>query len=460
MVRTLATTSGESLLPDVLATGKQAAGFSARDVTLWVDQARLNKSRYFINYWIYHNTSEKDANSLSNIESGLVDLSFAADGLRERRWFVLKKVDGAQPDSKTMTAEQTSALMRFAPSGVGMVEVNGPPRSNQELGDAVSGALFGKLPDDAATAAGTPSNDDSAPHGHGEGRTDRYSTLDQRFDMDVDDDSLQPAAGLGPNAPSGSSTTGPKTSGNPGGIAIDPAKRFGKSIAPILAAISPAGYCDMVRTRVDQGKPFVAFERAVVIEMKADAAVDRAALERTIADEFRSRFVIAGVAPAVGWQDEASVRCLSQSLLEQGASYSVSGKYLILTSSKDFARDILRAAETPTSPRTAKTSLSGPADLYAVVHIADAKSVFDKLMSKLDRQDDQSANTGGAADNNDADNNEAQTPTETSDTSERKDVKFFSGNISSLIKASGIREMTVQRATTGSLMTEQVNYLW
>ena len=444
----------DSLLSDVVATGQQATGFAAHDVTLWVDQSKLNKNRHFINYWIYHNTADRDANSISNIQTGLMDLSLAADGMQEKRWFVVKPADSVQTGTTAISGEQASALMKFAPFGAGIVEVNGAPRASQTLADAVSRTLFGKLPDDAATGTGTPPSDNSTSTNRGD-RNERYSQLDQRFDTDVDDDTL-----LSSNA---ASSDGSVTNGGSAKVIGDAAaRRFGKNIAPILAAISPIGYCEIVRAKADQGKPFVTFERAIVIEMKGDAAIDREMFERTITDEFRSRFMIAGVASPVQWQDDTSVRYLSQSLLQQGASYSVSGKYLVLTSSKEFAKDILKAATAaPDAPTTtsATAALKGQVDLYAVVHIAASKPVFDTLMSKLDRNSDQGgANASGG---NDTDNNGDQTNGDQSDQSEeKKPVKFFSDNISSLIKALAIRDVRIQRQTTGSIMSEQVNYVW
>jgi hypothetical protein len=280
--------------------------------------------------------------------------------------------------------------------------------------------------------------------------------------MDVDDDTIvQPSNPSAPNAggPGSSSSAGASGAG-------DAAKRFGKNIAPMLAAIAPAGYCEMVRARVDQGKPFVTFERAVVIEMKSDSALDKALFERTITDEFRSRFVIAGVSSPVQWQDDAAVRYLAQSLLEQGASYSVSGKYLVLTSSKEFARDILRAATAApagSGAATGEARPAGPVQLYAVLHIADSKPVFDKLMAKLDRRSDQSDANGtgsGDASNSDQTNEDQGAGDQSNAGDEKKEVKFFSDNISSLVKALAIRDVRLQRQTTGTLMSEQLNYSW
>src|SRR5215470_14186162 len=79
MIRALGNTkagSADSLLSDVIATSEQARGFASHDVTMWLDQARLNKNRNFNSYWIHHNISEQRKNSLANIESGLIDLRF------------------------------------------------------------------------------------------------------------------------------------------------------------------------------------------------------------------------------------------------------------------------------------------------------------------------------------------------------------------------------------------------
>jgi hypothetical protein len=50
---------------------------------MWLDQARLNRNRYFGNYWIHHNAD----GALANIESGLIDLRITREGMSEQRWF-------------------------------------------------------------------------------------------------------------------------------------------------------------------------------------------------------------------------------------------------------------------------------------------------------------------------------------------------------------------------------------
>jgi len=75
-----------------------------------------------------------------------------------------------------------------------------------------------------------------------------------------------------------------------------------------------------------------------------------------------------------------------------------------------------------------------------VIRVAASKPAFDTLMSKLDGRD------------------QAKVSRATSDDEERE-VKFFSENLSSLVSASGIREVRVTRQS-GSIATEQVVYFW
>ncbi len=415
-------TGDDALLPDLLSIAGQAEGFAARDITIWLDQARLNKNLYFNNYWIHHNTTETDPSSLANIESGLIDVRFTPQGLNEQRWFKMSSANANE--AGTLSAEQTSALIRFAPADAQLIEAHAPSGAIEELGHSVSQIFFGKLPDSAGTPPDIPDRTrETNNEGDSSARTERYARLDARFDRDVDDPAAEGAASKGPGA-----------GGAGAGVT------FEKSLVSILSGVSPSGYCEMVRSKADAGKSFVGFERAIVLEMRADAAIDRATFERAITDEIRARFVISGVDPNLSWQEEAGVRYLAESLLQQSAAYSISGKYLVMASSKEFARDIMQAAKTSAPP--AKADFEGTATFYAVARVAEARPIFDRLMAKLD----------GKVENAPA-STDQQDETET-------EVKFFSDNLSSLIGASSIRELRLKRETSGPLMTERVTYLF
>jgi hypothetical protein len=403
----------DALLTDVLEITKQARSFNTQDVTLWLDQAKLNRNQLFRSYWIYGNIKDQAADSLAKIETGLINLKFEATGVTEQRWF---KFTEAQK-SGHLNGDQSTAFLKFAPRDAQLLEMHGA--AGPGLNEAASQTLFGKAFDESAAK---PQNEEDAESENEDQnskarRAERYANLDARFDRDVDD------------AQSKSKTKEPPK----------PKVQNLKSTNPLEALLKPAvSYAEMARSKDEAGKPFVHFERAVIVEM--NGTIDKPALERIIAQEMRERFVVSGIDPQLAWQDEGAVRYLAQALLEQGAAYAVSGKYLVLASSKELARDILQAAATA----PAATRLDGELEFYGVVRIAAAKPVFDKLMRKLDGKVDKPVAKK-------ADDEEE---------SGEAEIKFFSDNLSSFISASAIREMRVRRNSDGAILAERVVYAW
>lgn len=424
MVRAIANSkaaAADSLLSEVVALAEQAKGFAVHDVTMWLDQARLNSNRYFDNYWIHHNAK----GGLANVESALIDLRVAREGMTEQRWFKMR-ARGQGVGAGDVSREDATALMKFAPMDAQLVEVRAA--ATEPLSAAIEQSLFGKLPVDSWAPPEIPDHTRKSANESDNTRTERYSRLDARFDIDVDDEQA-PKRGAG----AGGQGSGKKSSD--GSARTD----FANSIGPILSSVFAGGFCEMVRSTSEAGKPFVGFERAVVVQMKPQAAVAREALERAITDELRARFVVAGTEPRLAWQEEGAVRFVAQTLLQQGAAYSISGNYLVLASSKEFAGDILQAAKvTSSSSREIDSSL----DFYALLRITAAKPVFDTLMSKLD----------GRA--------QPSKPSRNKDDEEEREVKFFSDNLSSLIAASAIGEVRLSRQSGPAMTTERVVYSW
>jgi hypothetical protein len=415
--------SADSLSSDVVALAEQAGGFSAHDVTMWLDQTRLNRNRYFDNYWIHQNVSGE----LANIESGLIDLRITREGMNEQRWFKMGVASQGLRVS-AISAEQIAAFMKFAPANAQLVQVRAaaPP---EHLSSAIEESLFGELPEDSWSPPEIPDRTRATGSEDEHTRAERYSRLDSRFDIDVDDE----------QAPKRGSGDGGQVLGKTGSNA-PAASDFAKSVGPILANVSTTSYCELVRSRSEAGKPFVRFERAIVAQLKPDAAVNREALEAAILSELRARFVVAGTQPRLEWQDEGAVRFVAQSLLEQGAAYSVSGNYLVLASSKELASDILQAAKASTS---SSEKTDGPVEFYALIRVAAAKPAFDTLMSTLDGRDQPTKPSRGKKDEE-----------------EEREVKFFSENLSSLVAASTIREVHLTRQSAGPITTERVVYSW
>ncbi|HWN97911.1 MAG TPA: hypothetical protein VNS63_01420, partial [Blastocatellia bacterium] len=423
MIRAMAnakSAGSDSLIAEVMATAQGSEGFGAHDATMWLDQARLNRNRHFNGYWIYDNVGDTAAEGLSSIESGLIDLRFTRDGVIEQRWF--KLVDRARGSASKLTGEQASELMRFARVGAQLIELHAGG-ATEELTAAVSQALLGKLPEESWSPPEAP--DRTRPSRNASTRGERYRNLDSRFDVDVDDEQA-------PGRKPGSDGRAP---GAADSTRVEPPV-FLTAISAILSSVSPSGYCELVRSKSDAATPFVGFERAVVIETRG-TELDRARLEGAIAEELRTRFIVGGTVPALEWQGADSVRYVAQSLTEQGAAYAVSGNHLVLASSREFARDILRAAS---HPATQTEKIDGAIEFYGIVRIADAKPVFDKLMSKLDGR----GKTSSADQDNDGDGS--------------GDIKFFSENLSSFVAASGVREFRVKRERDGAMMLELLVY--
>src|SRR6185369_6953416 len=187
MIRALANVKNngaDSLLGDVMAIAEQATGFAAHDVTMWLDQARLNRDRLFNSYWIHHNAGRE----LNGIESGLLDLRITAQNLVEQRYF--KMAAGGQGSGQraegVLKGGDAAALLKFAPADAQLAEVR-PQTKAEDLAATVTNALFGRLPAAEPSRPDVPSRSTSSDEESG-GRVERYSHLDARFDVDVDDE--------------------------------------------------------------------------------------------------------------------------------------------------------------------------------------------------------------------------------------------------------------------------------
>lgn len=409
MLRALANArrpGSDSLMADATGLAEVATGFTAHDVALWLDQARLNKNHYFTSNWIHGRPDP--SSQLANIESALIDLRITREGLYEQRWFRMK----SDARTGTLSGDQVAGLLRFAPASVQLVEAHALAGLPDGAALAVTKALLGSQPAEPEWQSTPPDRThETSTEDDSEVRRGRYSRLDSRFDKDVDEEP----------APAADSKQAPP--------------QLAKAVASILSAVSPVGYLTLERSRVEPGDPFVRFDRAVVVEMKPDAELDREALEGAIAAEARSRFLVKGAAQQMTWQDESNFRYLGQSLLESTPCYAITSNYLVIASSRELIRDVLKQSSAR-SPATA-LRVEEPVAFCALVRVAEAKPVFDRFMSTLDRT--QPSDEGGE---------------------EQPVIRFFSENLSSLIGASAIRQMRMTRAADQAMLVERVAYTW
>lgn len=387
----------DTLLPSVIQDAERVRGFNRHDLTLWIDHERLKKNRYFLANWIYK------AAGLSEIESGLIDLRIGIDGMVEERWFKLKSAD--RPAA--MQADQVAALMKYVPSTAQMMRI-------RATGD---GAVLSEVLEDTLIGESVPSVQGAVSQGESEGQedssdsseggTDRYSSLDSRFDSDVDD---------------------PRSS-RAGSHVAEPS--YLDNVSGVLAGIAGGAYAEVLRSGLDPSGLFAGFERAAVIAIKEGRSVDRSALEQSLKELVRRRFTVPGVESQLEWRDQGPVRYLAQSLPQRTPVYAIQGGYILIGSSRELVSDCLKSA----ALRLQRSRIDQPATSLAMVRVSQAKNVFDKLMKVLDRTSNHSAN-------------------------ESEQVPFFSGNISSLIGALSIREINIRSVAERESLYEQVRYLW
>ncbi len=417
------------LQPAVAETIGAAGDFAAHDVLMWLDLERSVRNKYFNLYWI-----QKNAADLADLESGLIDLEFAADGVHERRWFVSKHALPAPPTGDGSAT--LSRLRRLAPPGTQLVEVK---YADSDLSPAVAQTLFGperrsgtpelvsaSRSDDPFGQSGSDDASDDTPSAN------KYRYLDSRFDSDVDD----PAAATPPAAdvaPEGAKTT----------------VGFGDRVAAIVGAANPICYASYSAVELPDGQLFAGFDRTIVVELGNPERFAAAEFEGLVRDEFGRRFVVGADTSRVSWTDVSGARGLAGALVEQGGAYRIVGKFLVIGRR---GGDCSVVAERLAGQLSGDELVapSGALSRVAEVRVDLAREPFSRLMSVLDARQrasiDEDVDSSGNADDDD---------------SNGRPVAFFSENIASLLDvAKDLASVRIATTVQGSVMRERVDYVW
>ncbi|HZS47010.1 MAG TPA: hypothetical protein VFC63_18185 [Blastocatellia bacterium] len=444
--------SNDRLIDEISPVLAKATDFSAHNITLWVNQSKLNANRYFDNYWVHHNVDD-----LNRIQAGLIDLEITTGELKERRWFTLDLTAQTRPaarNAKGITktpsrpvattnagagGQLMSNLLRFAPSDAQFIEARGSDSNDPKLVSSLAATLFGQLPDTQGTARSVPVSDTSSRSNDNDS-PGRYRHLDSRYDRDIDDEAAVKLT----------DTQNERANAN---------ARFSASLATVIAPAKPDAYVMIETPELSGNKLFVHFNRAVVINLGDSTALSTQRLESAVADEMQQRFVVGNAGQRLGWQVEGSVHYLKQALLEQGGAYAISGKSLIIASNKEYCAAVVAQAATTT---TYKASLAGKLQRYAIVRPGAIKPIFAKLAKVLDaNQPAKSADASGASDTpseGDTEEGSSQDASAGAD-NDSGPVTFFGQNVKSLLDViDGVDEATYQSSITGDLMIEVITY--
>lgn len=416
----------DRLSDETAVTIAKSHGFVPHDVTLWLNQSKLNANHYFKSYWIHDNVAE-----LSKYQTGLIDLQLTANEWRERRWFVLSSAEGEQSGESqaarngTPRSDPLVTLARFAPTNAQLMEAQPTHANDPRFAESVSTALFGELPNTKPIAAPPPTTQRDPASGSEEDTqvAGRYRHLDSRFDRDIDDEAAVKLA-------------------NDVNERVEATKRFTAGLAPVFADARPVAYAVFQSPQLAADGLFVKFNRAVVVEMASGNALDTRKLEAAITAELDSRFVIGGAPERIAWQAEKGVRNLRQTLLEQGGAYAVSGNKVIIASNQEYCASLLAQAN---MAATYKIELTAPLSRFALVRPALIRPVFVKLSRVLDAK----ATSPETAE---------QTGNEEGEGSSGA-IAFFSDNLVSLLDvAQRLREASYESAVSGGVLQEVIVY--
>lgn len=410
--------SEDQLVGTLVDTVNQSEGFTAHDITLWLDQTSLNKNRYFRNYWIHNNLE-----SLNGVSKVLIDLELASDKFLERRWLFNSEI--AALDKETNLGQ----LLQYVPSTAQFVNVRQTSTDYKNVNEALEAVILGPKREvaplevgynPASTELGVDYNNQEIANNPYK----RYLSLDQRFDQDIDSQELKAEA-----------------------IKASESKFFA-NLADVLSAAQPLKFAVVAEPFVDSVNSFVGFNRAVIVELAQGGKLSSSALEKVISEELKQRFVVAGSQINFNWQTGTdNSRSLSRVLIEHGGAYVFQKNTLIVASSADYLSKLLSSATT--NSETQQLISNPKLTQFAFVKINASKTPFDKLMRRLDGLS-LSSESPKVASNPNAEAEETETSSNN---------LLFSQNISSLIGvAKDINYASLEQTTSSGVIKEQISY--
>ncbi|MFQ3589012.1 MAG: hypothetical protein SNJ67_01730 [Chloracidobacterium sp.] len=406
---------GDDLLSTMGPTLSIADGFVPHDLTLWTDVPRLRKQPYFGYYWV----QGAAATELNGIEATLADVTFAQDGIEERRWSLTtgRAVPAALTSQQQSVARQ---LLNAAPFAA-VETVKKADDAVERIAALVVGVVFPPLRTPTATEPPRirvidDTTDATASRG-------RYQRLDARFDRDLDD----------PNAPS-SLPTARQTLSRQTAQPPDPLE---VELVNLLRSAQPIYIAKLGETNTAPGSPFVTFERALVIH--CERSFDTKAYEAAVARAIARRYFVAGTVPQITWQVGPTGVAAAQAAapLERGSAYFVSNDLVVIASSQAYAEQ-LKARLAASSPAGAG-ALPAPYR-QAIVRLPDLSPGYQQAMRMIGFR--------GAS---------PLMPLEEEPMDES--VAFFGQNVSSLLTVTEeFNTLTVESAATDGRLVERIHY--
>lgn len=404
--------------PDFLALAKTVTPYF---ITVWAAQSKLNDDWYFKHYWLMSEPAE-----LKNIRAGMFDLEMQQGGWVERREFLLNVKPNALAAMSPQVAER---LRQIVPADVPFVQVRAVGDDANALADAVSDTLFTGKPKPTADRKANRDwenysdsyFDVSSAEGDGEYR---YSYLGYEFDSTIDENDDE--TGVGDSA-----------------LRMVGERRFARQLQAALQSAQPLAAAKLAQPKAIEGPLFAEFARASVIALQNPAALDRASLERAIAELAAARLVIAGSSGGFEWRSRAeqgvSWREMELPMLGRSVAYGLRDGELIVSNNAALLSNLMTVKRAEQ-----RNPVSSPLHELAVIRFSQRAEAFDQIFARLE-----------------APLVRAYWRQRTGDESGKPSLAFFSGEISGLLDvAAPLDEVRIQRNYSAGRLREEVSMIF
>jgi hypothetical protein len=398
-------------------------------VTVWVNQSALNDDWYFKRYWAMQNMAD-----LKHISAGMFDLELQQNKWVERREFL---TDGkATKTGAALSPQSVQRIERIVPADAPFAQIRAADGDQTVAAELVRDALFdGKVEKSKRSRNWSwhsydgsdfeVASEDEEYYG-----SSRYSYLSYKYNMEIDDpgDARE------------------RDDDDDSAIRLKGEEKFSAALRLALQPARPTLVARIAQPRAIDGPLFAEFRRAAIISLQNPSLLDRASLERAIADLAASRLMIAGATARFEWRDRsangAQWREMQLPMLGRAVGYGVRGQELIISNNPELLASLV--SEQQSKPRR-ETRTSSPIHELTVIRLGERQTAFDQIFMKLDeprikaywkeRRGEEVKQLG---------------PNEPS-------REFFSGEVASLLDvAAPVEEIRIQRSYAAGRLREEV----
>ncbi|MBL8149088.1 MAG: hypothetical protein JNN15_04090, partial [Blastocatellia bacterium] len=440
------------------------------DITIWLNQERVNKDWYFRHYWIHKNFAE-----IVPIKAAVLDLEMGQSSWTERRIILTDN-----KDTSTVSRAEVYNLVSDIPASTVAFQVQALNNQNTPA------TLIDKMLFDSEREAGKVKIDSIALasdysyrfEAFNEGviyRTSDYENQDQTYDdyysYRSDDDSYYHTKLDGSfSVDIDDSVAGDQNKNDQ--VAFWK-KQFDERREIILRSLKagigdakPKAFVkfgDQVFDPKDPKEIFVSSENGLIFLLESAEKLNRAEFEKALKQMLYFKIVSSTVEMKLDWTEKqiggAKLRALVFPLTGRGIAYAVKGNKLILANYSPYAEKILMASLRPETDNASDRITSEVVSSYRVVKPKLGKAAFLKIFNQLDSDMAKAeAKSEGSSEANAVDT-EANEKAGENDTKEKIKETFFSGNLASLFDViKNVKEVTFETTLYKSEIKETITY--